>query len=92
MCGCRARDRHRLRCLSVVDTADPHPVDPFAIGCALFNTCRASYGALRCELKELRRLSLRYADRDPFSGDGRAVLKDEARVKEAGPSCRCRPG
>jgi hypothetical protein len=33
--------------------------------------------------EELRRLNLRYADRDPFSGDMRGILKDEARVKVA---------
>jgi hypothetical protein len=32
---------------------------------------------------ESRRLNLRYADRDPFSGDGRGILKDEARARAA---------
>jgi len=33
--------------------------------------------------EELRRLNLRYADRDPFSGDGPGILKDQARVRAA---------
>ncbi len=59
------------------DWSAPSPVDTPRTTAGGSNTAPSGVS-----FEELRRLNLRYADRDPFSGDGRGILKDEARMKE----------
>jgi len=72
--GCAATPLSRQPTLT---HSTPSPSAPCSTGAgSLTSQCGVSF-------EELRRLNLRYADRDPFSGDGRGILKDEARVRGA---------